>query len=417
MREELRILGERPFRSLFLARSVSMLGTSIAPVALTFAVLDSPGGTATDLGLVLAGRSVTQVVFLLYGGVLADRMSRYRLMILSDLTAFLAQACVAVLILMEAGSLGALMALSAVNGAASALFIPASRGVIPEVVTGARLQSANALLRLSKSTSSIAGAAIAGLLVVTVGSGWALAVDALTFLVSALFLLGVRVPDLVRSAPTTSSSLLTELRQGWQEFRSRQWVWVAVAQFAVVNLCFAPSISVLGAVLAKEHMGGVAAWSTILTAQAIGLVSGGLIAMRLRPRFPMRTAVIATFGFLPPFFLFAFDAPFWLVAVSMLVNGVCVDIFEVLWDTALQTHVPPEALSRVVSYDSLGSFVLGPLGFALVGPISDQIGAEETIIAAGSLVLLANLAALLSPSVRSLPRAVTRVGPASRAHD
>ena len=403
MKRDLAILRHRAFRHIFAARAVSLFGTSMAPVALAFAVLGQPGGSAGRLGIVLAGRSIAQVVFLLFGGALADRFARYRIMVGSDLLAFAAQSAIAALFISRTAPLGLLVGLSALNGAANALFIPASRGLIPEIAGPSELQSANALIRLSENSAGLAGAAASGGLIVAVGAGWALGIDAATFLISAVLVLTSQAPRSGHAQQRTR--LLADLREGWQEFRSRTWVWVIVAQFALVNLCFSPCIYVLGPVVAKDHWGGALAWSVVVTANAVGLILGSFLALRLRPAYPLVVATLATFGFLPPFFLLAVHAPVWLVASSMLVNGVAADVFEVLWLTALQEYVPGDKLSRVTSYDALGSFVLGPLGLLLVGPVAAAVGVERTLIGAGLLVAAGNIVALSTRSVRTLPAA------------
>ncbi len=401
MKGQFGILRQHTFRHVFLARAVSLLGTATAPIALAFAVLGQPGGSATRLGVVMASEAVAQVVFLLAGGVLADRFSRYRLMVGSDLFAFAAQGSVAGLFISKAAPLSLIAALSAVTGAASGIFYPSARGLIPQIVDGPQLQSANALIRLSQNTAALAGASISGVIIVGVGAGWALAIDAVSFLVSAGLMLTSRAP---RARPAEESmKIIADLREGWQEVRSRQWLWVCIAQFAVVNLCFGPSINVLGPVVARQHYGGALAWSVIITAQAIGLIAGSLIAMRLRPAFPLLAATIITFGIVPPFFLLAFHAPVWLAAVSMLAVGVSIDVYEVLWLTAVQEHIPGDKLSRVTSWDALGAFALEPVGLVLVGPVSAILGTQRTLICAGSLVAIANLGALLTRSVRRLP--------------
>jgi MFS family permease len=400
-KRDLGIIRQHTFRNIFLARAVSLLGTSMAPVALAFAVLGEPGGSAAKLGTVMAGRSVAQVVFLIFGGALADRFPRYRMMVGSDLLAFAAQAAVAALFISGTPPIGLLVALSAVNGAANALFIPASRGLVPQIVDASELQSANALIRLSENSASLAGAAISGAVIVAVGAGWAIGIDAATFGISAVLVLTSRAPRTGRGA--RRAMLFSELRDGWQEFRSRQWVWVIVAQFALVNLCFSPCVYVLGPVVAKQHWGGALAWSGVVAANAIGLILGSFLAMRLRPAHPLLVATLATFGFLPPFFLLAVHAPVWLVALSMLLNGVCADVFEVLWMTALQEYIPDDKLARVNSYDALGSFVLGPLGLLTVGPVAAAVGIGTTLAAAGILVTAGNVFALCTRSVRRLP--------------
>ena len=398
MLADLRVLRLRSFRNLFASQAISLLGSAIAPVALAFAILDSHGGSASELGFVLAARSLGQVTFLLLGGVLADRLPRFRLMATSNLLACAAQGSIAALFLLQAPPLGAVIALAAVNGAAAALFLPAQQGVIPQIVPANQRQAANALIRLARNSTSILGSAVAGVLVATIGSGWALAFDAATFAAATALIIGIRVEQADRAAPST---LLADLREGWQEFRSRSWVWLLVVQFAFVNGCWA-AVNVLGPLLAKQYMGGAPAWAAVLTAMAVGLVSGSLVAMRLRPRFPLRVAAAATFGFLPPFLVLAFHAPVWLVAASMLVNGVCVDIFEVLWATSLQTHIPNDALARISSYDMLGSFVLGPLGLLAVGPIAAAIGVTPTLIGACAILTAATVVPLLTSAVRDL---------------
>jgi MFS family permease len=375
----------------------------MAPVALAFAVLGEPGGSAAKLGAVLAGRSLAQVVFLIFGGALADRFPRHRIMVGSNLLALAAQAAVAALFISGSPPIAPLVALSAVNGAANALFIPASRGLVPQIVDPSELRSANALIQLSQNSASLAGAAISGAVIVAVGAGWAIGIDAATFGISAVLVLTSRAPRTGRTGRgARRTALFSELHEGWREFRSRQWVWVIVAQFALVNLCFSPCVYVLGPIVAEQHWGGALAWSAVVTANAIGLVLGSFVAMRLRPAHPLLVATLATFGFLPPFFLLAAHAPVELTAISMLVNGICADVFEVLWITALQEHIPDDKLSRVTSYDALGSFVLGPLGLLAVGPVAAAAGIGTTLVAAGFLVTAGNVFALCTRSVRRL---------------
>jgi hypothetical protein len=403
---DFRVLRERPFRLLFLSQTVSLLGTAIAPIALAFAVLDEPGGSASKLGYVLAARALSQVIFILAGGVLADRLPRFRLMAASNLLACGAQGGIAAIFITDeatghAAPLAALIALSAVNGAAGALFLPAAQGVIPQIAPAAELQPANALMRLSRNSTSIIGSAAAGILVATVGAGWALALDAATFAAATALIAGIGV---ARAGRAGASTMVADLRHGWREFRSRSWVWLVVVQFALVNATVA-ALYVLGPVLARQYLGGAPAWAAIQTAEAVGLVGGSLVAIRLRPRFPLRVAVAATLGFAPPLLLLGFRAPIWLIVAAMLVTGVCIDIFEVLWSTALQSHVPIEALSRINSYDMLGSFALGPLGLVVVGPLAAAGGVQPTMIGAGVLMAAASAVPWLAPAVRDLPAA------------
>lgn len=387
----------------------------MAPVALAFAVLGEPGGTAGRLGLVLAGRSVAQVAFLVFGGALADRFGRMRIMVSSDLAAFAAQAAVAALFISGNPPTAALVVLSAVNGAANAMFLPASRGLVPQITGPGELQPASALIRLAQNSAGLAGAAVSGALVVAVGAGRAIGIDAVTFGISAVLVLTSGAPRAGRGG--TGRTLLREIREGWDEFRSRRWVWVVVVQFGLVNMCFTACVYVLGPVVAKQHWSGALGWSAVVAANAAGLIAGSFAAMRLRPARPLLVAVLATFGFVPPFFLLAVHAPVWLAALSMLVNGVCADVFEVLWMTALAEHVPGDRLSRVTSYDALGSFVLGPLGLLAVGPVAAAAGTAATFAAAGVLVTAANVFALGTGAVRRLPARPETAPPAGNSVD
>ncbi len=401
LRTDLSILRERSFLLLFSARSISVLGNAIAPVAIAFAILDMRNGSGTTLGLVLASSLTSRVLFVLYGGVLADRIPCDRLMIRADLAAGVAQGVIAVLVLRGSASTLNLAALSAVSGAASALFSPASRTVTVQLVPEEKLQSANALVQLSMTVGSIGGSAIAGLLVALLGSGWALAVDAASFLVSAALLTGIRLKGQVAVQPK-ARKLLAELKEGWHEFTSRQWVWTMVGQVSLVNLCISAGLMVLGPVVAKTRLGGASAWAIVLTAQAVGFAVGSLVALRIRPRRPIWTAALLPLGAVPPFVCLAFTAPVGVIAAAVFITGLCLTLYDVIFQTALQKHVPPESLSRVMSYDSFGSFIFLPVGMAVAAPIANLVGLDATLLGAASLTALASLVLLVLPSIKAV---------------
>ncbi|MGW6913300.1 MFS transporter [Kitasatospora sp. NPDC054939] len=406
MRTDLSVLRDRPFLLLFSARSVSLLGDAIAPVALAFAVLGMPDGSGSTLGFVAAARVAAQVAFLLYGGVLADRLPRHRVMIAAELIAGLAQGAIAVLVLSGSAATAALIALSLIGGAASALFTPASRSVTVQLVPIGKLQSANALVQLSMNIGSIGGAALAGLLVALVGPGWALLVDAATFLLSAALLTGVRPPARsdgpAPAAAAATESALAQLKLGWREFTARSWVWVSVAHLALVNVCLGAGFLVLGPVAAERHLGGALAWAAVLTAQAVGFVAGSLLALRIRPARPARAAVLLTLGIVPSLAALAGNAPVAVTAAAMLVTGACISLNDVAFLTALQTHLPEQSLSRVMSYDAFGSFVFIPLGLATATPIADRIGLGPAFAGAACLIAVSALGTLAVPGIRNL---------------
>lgn len=394
---------ERPFRLLAGSRTVSLVGDSAAPIALAFAVLALPGASPSSLGLVLVCRSAAQICCVLLGGVIADRFPRARVMIAANLLAGAAQAACAALVLSGGGSVASLAALAAANGATAAVILPASSALLPELVRPEMLKSANAVLRLGMNSSSIAGAALAGAVATRFSPGWVLGADALSFVLAALALTGIRTagPPAAERRP----GLLSELAHGWGEFSSRPWIWAVVAQFAVINACANAGLRVLGPALARAGHGGAGAWSAIMAGQAVGLLAGTFLLLRLHPRRPLRAGVLATCGFAPPFFLLAAGAPAWCTVASMVLSGICSDVFSVFWSTALQVHVPEAVLSRISGYDALGSYILGPIGLAAAGPLARVYGAGHVLAACGWLGLAATGAALLSKQVRALPAA------------
>ena len=386
---------------LFLGRTTSFVGNAFAMTALAFAVLDVTGSKA-DLGYVLSARSIPQVAFLLAGGVWADRLPRHWVMVGSNLASGASQAVLAGLLLTGSAHLTELLVLSAVNGTSSAFFFPASTGIIPQTVPAPILQSANALLRLGLNASYIGGAALGGVVVAVSSPGWAIAVDAATFITAAALVGAMRLPPGLRMA---GSSFLAELGHGWREFRARAWLWAIVLQFSVVNAAANGCESVLGPAVAKAHLGGAAAWGGVLAADSVGLIVGGMTMLRLRPR---RMLLVATFGiFLMPLFPLglAFPLALPLVIGSAFVAGIGTEIFGVLWDTTMQQEIPGESLSRVSSYDALGSFALMPVGFAASGAIAAAVGTKTTFFGTAALITAATALVLLIRDVRTLERA------------
>lgn len=392
------LLRQPNFARLFAARLVSAFGSAMAPIAMAFAVLELTG-SARDMGLVIAAQTASQVAFQLFGGALADRSSRKRVMVAADLLALVTQGTMALLLISRQAEVPTLVALMAVNGVAFALHWPAAVGLVPQVVSRERLQPANAALALAQSGALGLGAAAAGVLVATVGAGWAVAVDALTFAISALLIAGLRTRPQVRSP---APSLWRELREGWREFTSHRWLWAIVAQFSLVVAAWQGSFAIVGPWVAERSLGGAAAWGYIAGAFGVGLVVGGLIAMRLPIGRPMLVGSLAVFTFALPLLLLAGPAPVAMIAAGAFIAGLGGELFGVLWNTALHQHVAPEALSRVSSYDILGSIALAPLGEIAAGPLVEAFGAPVTLICAALLILAPTALVLGVPEVRSL---------------
>jgi len=393
-------LREREFRLLFFGRTVSLFGSAFAPVAIAFAVLDLTG-SASDLGLVVAAGFVPQVFFILVGGIWADRLPRHHVMVVSDLVAGGAQAAIAVLVLTGSAEIWHLLALQVVRGVASSFFFPASQGIVPQTISARLLQEANALLRLTRNGTQIGGTAAGGIIVAATGSGWALAFDAATYFLGAAFLLGMRLP---RDLTMPERHFARELREGWDAFRSRAWLWGIVVQFAFVNAAGVGAWAVLGPVVADADLGGAAVWGFILAAQSAGFILGGVFTLRYRPDRILLVATLAIFPMAVPILLLAAPAPFVVIALAAFAAGFGIEIFGVFWDVAMQQQIPPEQLSRLYSYDALGSFVFIPLGAAVAGPMADLVGVTETLVGAAVVIVVATALVLLIDQVRDLRR-------------
>jgi MFS family permease len=396
-------LREREFRLLFLGRATAFLGNAIAPVALAFAVLDITG-SKTDLGLVLAARSLPQVLFMLVGGIWADRLPRHHVMVVSDLLSGASQAAVAALLILGEAQIWHLLVFSVVNGTATAFFFPASQGIVPQTVPPSLLQQANVLLRLARNASFIGGAALGGVLVAGFGPGTAIAIDAATFFLGALFVATMRIPARLR---LETPNFLAELAAGWHGFRTRTWLWVIVLQFSLVNTMQAGSMAVLGPVVAKEELGGARDWGLIAASLPIGMVAGGIVCLHLRPRRMLLAATLAIM--LMPAVLIALGFPLALplIMAAAFVAGFGIEMFGVLWDTTMQQQIPDEMLSRLYAYDMVGSLALMPVGFAVAGPVAELIGVRETLWGAAAVVFAVTLPVLLVRDVRRLERATS----------
>jgi hypothetical protein len=391
------VLHERDFRLLFTGQVVSQLGDSITPVALAFAILDLTDRPA-DLGYVFAARSVPLVAFLLIGGVFADRLPRRAVMIAADLTRLGTQGATAILLISGQAQIWQIAVLQAVHGMASAFFNPAATGLTPQVVSPERLQDANGLRGLSMSASGIAGPAISAALVAGVGAGWALGLDSLTFLVSAVCLAKLRLPAHVKLPP---QSFVRDLLDGWTEFSSRTWVWVIVVCAALGN-GFSGTFFVLGAAISKADLGGAGAWALILAAFSVGGLVGGLTVLRIKPHRPLLAACIAVMPWALPPAMLAVGAPVYAIAAIAFISGAGLMVFNSLWETTLQRHVPDASLSRVSAYDWFGSLMMQPLGFALVGPAVVLFGQTSWLWIASGGQLLSCLLMFIPASVRRL---------------
>lgn len=387
-------LVERDFRLLFSATTITTVGDRLGSIALVFAVLDI--GSPTDLGLVLATRQIVEAAVLLAGGVLSDRLPRNLVIVGASLIQAGAQAVAAALVLGGSATVPLLIATQAVYGAGAGLVLPAEVGLVPQTVSPARLQQANALQGMSRNMTQVLGPALGGALVVAGSPGSALAIDAASFLVCALLLARISIPRRVRDAD--APGFLRELREGWWEFTSRTWLWSTVILFGVGNVFFM-FWSVLGPAVANEELGGAGAWATILAVGGIGAIAGGLVAFRIRPSRPLVACIVSAMPWSLQLIALALHAPVWLIAATAFVANAGLALHLTLWFTVFQREIPERAQSRVSSYDALGSFVLNPVGAAIAGPVAVLLGIEGALVLAAGAIVAADLAMLTFASV------------------
>ena len=392
-------LQEREFRLFFTGQLVSLVGDAVTPFALAWAVLDLTG-SARDLGFVIAAKTAPLVIFLLVGGVFADRLPRRGVMLTADVARMAVQAATAALLLSHTAQVWELIVLQALAGTGTAFFNPASTGLTPMTVSAGRLQEANALRGMSMGLTQFAGPALAGILIVSVGPGYALAIDAASFGVSAFYLARLHLPPHVNLPP---QSFGRDLLDGWRDFTARSWVWLVVISASLGNMMGGVWL-VLAAVWIKNGHGGAGAWTTILVVSAIGGLVAGAAALRLRPQRPLLVGCIAVLPNSAPIIVLALKLPWQVLIVTALVTGFGNMLFNTLWETTLQQHIPGVSLSRVSAYDWFGSLLCEPIGVALAGVVAAGIGMSQTLWIAAAVDLVSVAALLAAPSVRHLRR-------------
>ena len=357
-------------------------------------------GSPSDVGLVLAAYTLPLIAFLLIGGVWADRLPRQRLMAATDVVRCLLHALLAALILTGAIEIWHMVVIGALFGTAQAFFQPAYTGLVPQTVPEQDLQAANALGWASLNLGELVGPALATLLVLGVGAGWAFALDAATFAFSAALL--IRLVPRTTAPAVQRQTVWHELVEGFDEVRSRAWVWVTLVVFCLSLLIAMAPFFVLGAAHAESEYGGKAVFGWLVALFGAGALCGSLAATRLRPRRPMIWAYLVITAWPLMMALFALGAPVAAVGAMAFAGGAGVSLFQVWWLTALAEHIPARALSRVTAWDWAGSLGLLPLGYLLAGPAADALGTQEVLVAGATGSVLLLLLGLVPRETRTL---------------
>jgi MFS family permease len=394
-------LRHAPFRWLVTGTTINLLGSGIAPVALAFAVLDLGGG-ATELGLVVGLYALADVAAVLFGGVLGDRLPRTVMMRGSAAAAAVVQGIVAASLIGGWSSIPLLALLGMVNGCLGALGGPSSSAITQQTVPADLLQRAISWRRIAQNVAMIIGTGVAGLLVVGVGSGWALAFDALTFALAALVFTRVRVEP-VRTEPTPEQGLWGDVAAGFREVMRHTWLWLLILQALLYHLFYGGAQGVLGPIVVGDSLGRPA-WGWALSAMMVGFVAGGLVTLRWRPRHALfvGTAFLALTAAFP--LAMAWSDSLYVVLLGAWLHGFGLEIFSVGWDLSIQEQVAPDKLARVYSFDLIGSFIARPVGLVLTGPMAALVGDRGWLTVVGAVIVASVLMALTSGDVRRLER-------------
>ena len=406
------VLRLRNFRNLFIGEAVSLLGDGLFTVALTFGVLDLRH-SGTDVGIVLAAFSLPLVLLTVVGGVWADRLRREWVMIVSDLVRFVTLAVIAAILLTDRAHVWSLAVLGFVYGCGDAFFFPAYTALIQQIVPPDRLQEANALRGMSDSFGWFVGPSISGILVAVIGAGGTLGLDAVTFLVSAGFLLTLRVPALLRTrAPATFAA---ELRDGWREVSSRTWLWVMMLRAMLVLFVTIAPLQVLGPLAITARHQSPTLWGLMVGFFSLGMLGGGAIALYYRPRRPMVICALCGTTASVPMIALALPLSRWELLAVWVARGVAIGVFSAVWDATLQIRIAPESMARVSSWDWMTASGLWPLGLVLAGPVAQLMGLTDALWLSAACGLVCSLWVLLVKDVWRLPGSRATDGPPEAA--
>lgn len=398
--DDLRALaGYKGFTKLALARFISNLGNGITPIALSFGVLGLPNGSASQLSLVLGSQMIPLLLFMLFGGVIGDRYKRNKIVGGSDILGSAFVLVSASSFIFGFVSIPLLCAMGALFGLLNALWWPAFSGVLPEILPKDQLQRGNSVIGLLSNFGYTGGALVGGIVVAFAGSGWALAVDALSFFIAGVLVWSIDLPRIIRD---DSGTMFHQLVVGWREFIARKWVVSVVIAFTFINLAYESTIGVLGPLATKESGYGPREWSLVLAVSTVGMIVTGLVLLKVQLTKPLVYGITPMLLMAVWIFSITFSTDIWIPIAIAFFAGVAIEIFYVAWSTSMQHNIPEEAYSRVVSYDALGSYALAPLGLIFIGPLAEHIGTKNALYLLAALVFIAATGALSVREVRQV---------------
>ncbi len=394
------ILSQPLTKRFFVSQFITNFGNGMSPIALAFGILALPNGSANLLGLVLGLTSAMFILMAPFGGVIADRYGRARVIGLTDTlagTIFFIQVAY-----FASGDVpvAVLLIVNGCYGLLSGIFWPAITGIMPTIVPTAGLQKANAVNGLMKNSGLILGAATAGFLIDAFGAAVTLGIDAFTFLLAGLLVYTLR--HLTPVVTDSKNSMLDDLLHGWKVFTSFRWIVIGVISFSFIAMCWAAAENVLGPLIALEHFEGAKSWSLVITAESVGLLVGAILGIKVKFKYPIRFLQISTLAI--SFYIFSLAKPQSLVVIAFcaFLFGIVLDLWGTLWYTLMHRKVPQDALSRVSAFDALGSLIFKPVGLAIAAPLSTLLGIQTLIYLLGTITVVATLAPLLSSQIRNM---------------
>ena len=387
-------------KRLFIARFISNFGNGMGPIALAFGILALPNGSANMLGLVLGATTVVFLIMAPFGGVIADKYGRARMVGLTDMAAGLVLFIQVFYFATGDVPIAVLLITNGFFGLMWGIFWPAFSGLMPAVLPEAGLQKGNALNAFMHNAGVILGAAAAGLLIDVFGVAFTLAIDAASFFISGLMIFTFR--HLTPRAEHTENTMLDDLLHGWRVFLSFRWIVIIVGAFSFIVMCWAAAENVLGPLIALEHFNGPKSWSFVITAESAGLIVGSIIAIKVKPKYPLRFLMLSSFTI--TFYIWSLAKPqsLLMIAFGAFLFGITLDLWGTLWSTALQRKVPRDSLSRVSSFDAMGSMMFRPIGLAIAAPLSTLLGIENFLQILAAITVVAIIVPLLDPQVRNM---------------
>ena len=394
------VLSHKYVKRLFIARFISNFGNGMGPIALAFGILALPNGSANMLGLVLGATTVVFLLMAPFGGVIADKYGRARMVGVTDMAAGLVLFIQVAYFATGDVPLAVLLITNGFFGLMWGIFWPAFSGLMPAVLPEAGLQKGNALNAFMTNAGVISGAAVAGLLIEVFGVAFTLAIDAASFFISGLMIFTFR--HLTPRAEQTENTMLDDLLHGWKVFLSFRWIVIIVGAFSFIVMCWAAAENILGPLIALEHFNGAKSWSFVITAESAGLIVGSIIAIKVKPKYPLRFLMLSSFTI--TFYIWSLAKPqsLLMIAFGAFLFGITLDLWGTLWNTALQRKVPRDSLSRVSSFDAMGSMMFRPIGLAIAAPLSTLLGIENFLQILAAITVVAIIVPLLDPQVRNM---------------